>query len=826
MGDVDLVHELMRLVGRPRHSLLRAFPREPALEASWVSERESPALAEDARFCQAVFLWLTDLLGHPVGAVLLEEMRGDAAAPAVRGDNQLLCAYAELVSSYAVLFRGYSRKLPRKIPLELLNEFSRRSIELRKEWSWSVPTLDALATIAEYAPLVEVGSGTAFWASLLKQKGVDWKCYDSSAVWNTALNTFQDGAAGGVPKHYGDIETGGPEVLKDDSAQGRTLVLMWPDFMGRGTFGLECLRHYLKGSAEYLILVGEWADSTLGSYTTDLPPTGQSFSVGFQLLVAQHYDLHKRVDLPNWPLFADCLMVWKRKANPAQRNWSVDEDRFLGRYLVASEDIEPRIEVIAGTGKSARVRTSKKTENRSKYLEMFESVDLPTFSASGLQSTGADEHIASEIAEDVTTHHPEFKEGGSKAHVLPQVVSVGLSFHYNGFGGPVGDADEGQLELTVLPLISYCNHSCDPNAHVSPSEGCLRTLRSVAKGDAITISYLNDDQLLLSKDARQALLFQRWGFACQCARCRLAYDDTRLFSAYRPAVRRLEEDATFVAYQDPDGDAVKIRLNVGAETWQRGLVYSVNGDDRPVTCFVKREGGALAFFDIDRGLDLPGGASDEVAADIATLAERARAVCEGVLRGACEACGGHLVAIESRAAGGGAAVSCARCGGAVPAMSGGERLREEEDFVADCLRDASFLTSSASLERCFSFSLHHPQHRVALDFLLALRKAQATQKTKVRYLVSESSLECQYVYTTASLAEACLSSTAAAANHLADCYGTWAEVLIRHGHTQRATDAFNEQDTLRHVNDAPNSAWSSVPQCQPNAEVMAFLFKD
>lgn len=36
---------------------------------------------------------------------------------------------------------------------------------------------------------------------------------------------------------------------------GRTLVLMWPDYAGCGTYGLSCLEKY---SGDRLILVGEW----------------------------------------------------------------------------------------------------------------------------------------------------------------------------------------------------------------------------------------------------------------------------------------------------------------------------------------------------------------------------------------------------------------------------------------------------------------------------------------------------------------------------------------------------------------------------------------
>ena len=74
------------------------------------------------------------------------------------------------------------------------------------------------------------------------------------------------------PSHW---PTGGLETVHQD----RTLLLMWPDYMGFGTYGLQCLQQY-KG--QKLILIGEWKDSTFGSYAKGISEHGQSFSLEFQ----------------------------------------------------------------------------------------------------------------------------------------------------------------------------------------------------------------------------------------------------------------------------------------------------------------------------------------------------------------------------------------------------------------------------------------------------------------------------------------------------------------------------------------------------------------
>jgi len=46
---------------------------------------------------------------------------------------------------------------------------------------------------------------------------------------------------------------GGPEQIA--AHPGRALVLMWPDYLGRGAFGTECLEAF---DGDTLVLVGEW----------------------------------------------------------------------------------------------------------------------------------------------------------------------------------------------------------------------------------------------------------------------------------------------------------------------------------------------------------------------------------------------------------------------------------------------------------------------------------------------------------------------------------------------------------------------------------------
>ena len=117
-----------------------------------------------------------------------------------------------------------------------------------------------------------------------------------------------DGAAG---LESCAVALGGPEVLDNtDLADGRALVLMYPDYGGTGAFGLEAVRRY---TGDTLVLVGEWADSTLGAYAEGVPESGQSFSAECQTLVRERFELQETVALPSWPLYRDVLRIWRRR---------------------------------------------------------------------------------------------------------------------------------------------------------------------------------------------------------------------------------------------------------------------------------------------------------------------------------------------------------------------------------------------------------------------------------------------------------------------------------------------------------------------------------
>jgi len=112
----------------------------------------------------------------------------------------------------------------------------------------------------------------------------------------------------------------------------------------------------------------------------------------------------------------------------------------------------------------------------------------------------------------------------------PAVETVDALFiktvlHFNSFAaGPNG------RDQVVFASLSMVNHACFPNCIVDGDEGTLRATRDVAAGEELTVSYLNDGQLLWPRERRRTELQQRWDFNCNCRRCAEAADDVRCFN--------------------------------------------------------------------------------------------------------------------------------------------------------------------------------------------------------------------------------------------------------------------------------------------------------
>jgi hypothetical protein len=305
--------ELQLQVARLSKALTEKVPSGDLTQATmlvhlWMAD----ALSEPARRkliqCDGSWPWLEDIGASVKGG----HQRLDYAAldkQAKSGHNPYLASYLSKMCVWGSwLIAQWA--LADAIQMADLSAIRQEWPRLRDEYACSVPNNEAIAVLARHQPLLEVGAGGGYWASLLHKMRVDIMAITSakfSLEWNTVAG-IEEGTPLYAVSHFAGLQEGGPQVVCQHA--DRTLVLMWSDYMGSGTFGLECVRNY---TGKTLILVGEWHDWTLGSSTPGTPAHGQAFSLSMQQLVDKEYERVQTVALPNWPAHVDRLMVFKRR---------------------------------------------------------------------------------------------------------------------------------------------------------------------------------------------------------------------------------------------------------------------------------------------------------------------------------------------------------------------------------------------------------------------------------------------------------------------------------------------------------------------------------
>ena len=144
-------------------------------------------------------------------------------------------------------------------------------------FAWAVPTTQAVDTIAKHARrVVEIGSGSGYWAWMMEQGGISVRAFDAvlpAFAWHTV--------------EYADatITAEHPD---------RALFLCWPPYAS--PMAATALAHY---GGDCLIYVGEW----LG---------GCAEPVFFSSINAE-FTLIDETVLPQWAMRNDRLMVFRRK---------------------------------------------------------------------------------------------------------------------------------------------------------------------------------------------------------------------------------------------------------------------------------------------------------------------------------------------------------------------------------------------------------------------------------------------------------------------------------------------------------------------------------
>jgi len=158
---------------------------------------------------------------------------------------------------------------------------------VKAEWAykhaWAVPNKEAIETIIKLSPVVEIGAGTGYWASLVHDGGGIIDAYDKCPPL-TCKNSYH-----GKVQYY-EVKKGGFEVLTRPRYKNWSLFLCWPP-------GNEmALKSLVNFKGKHVIYAGEWK---FGCNATDafFDSLENRFDAIKQVKIAQHDRKHNANDI-------------------------------------------------------------------------------------------------------------------------------------------------------------------------------------------------------------------------------------------------------------------------------------------------------------------------------------------------------------------------------------------------------------------------------------------------------------------------------------------------------------------------------------------------
>lgn len=166
-------------------------------------------------------------------------------------------------------------------------------------YAWAIPDNDALALIARYAPVIEIGAGTGYWALLLRERGVDVLAYDIEPPTTDAhANSYHRNELA-VGTAWTEVLPGGPDMAA--AHPERALFLCWPPY--DEPMAAQCVRAY---TGDTLIYIGEMAGGCTGDDD-------------FHTLLATEWEERGRRWLPQWRGIHDGLFIYTRAKTSSER---------------------------------------------------------------------------------------------------------------------------------------------------------------------------------------------------------------------------------------------------------------------------------------------------------------------------------------------------------------------------------------------------------------------------------------------------------------------------------------------------------------------------
>lgn len=171
-------------------------------------------------------------------------------------------------------------------------------------YAWAVPSEEAIRAIIACGPVVEIGAGSGYWASLIAQLGGDVIAFDQYEPKANKDYPFEQG--------WFPVQKGGPEKAAEHPH--RALFLCWPPY--ESSFALDCLKAY---QGDTVIFVGEGpggccADDAFFSAMGDAVWSwNEDGEAGERPAVSNEWERVSEVDLPQWSGIHDHMTIYRRK---------------------------------------------------------------------------------------------------------------------------------------------------------------------------------------------------------------------------------------------------------------------------------------------------------------------------------------------------------------------------------------------------------------------------------------------------------------------------------------------------------------------------------
>jgi hypothetical protein len=164
------------------------------------------------------------------------------------------------------------------------NRYSSRQ-ELVRKYSWAIPNDEAINYLVSLSPIIEIGAGAGYWASLIRMMGGEIIALDKDPY----KNHWAEGNWTQVDKFTSYYQ------LRKKAYSNHTLFLCWPPYDDSMAF--DCLKKY-QGSR--LVYIGEgWGGCTADDAFFDL--------------LNNEWEKDISIDIPQWDGMRDYLISYRRK---------------------------------------------------------------------------------------------------------------------------------------------------------------------------------------------------------------------------------------------------------------------------------------------------------------------------------------------------------------------------------------------------------------------------------------------------------------------------------------------------------------------------------